>query len=235
MGPKTLRVKSTAGTNSDKNGKESCQEEECSICCQPFTLKATLPDCGHSFCFLCIKGVARRRAACPLCRKPIVVEIFRDPILISDERSTSQPSCSQQVVREESPQGECSSQEIGEREQQSNQVVSKSEARWLYQARLGDWWRYEQRQEQDIEEAFQRGDSQIDLLIAGYTYCINFTDSCQYRKDLGRSTHWERAVKRVVGDEVDVPIRGIAGVRTPSVDLSANQITSAISKVELDK
>uniref|UniRef100_F1LCK5 E3 ubiquitin-protein ligase n=1 Tax=Ascaris suum TaxID=6253 RepID=F1LCK5_ASCSU len=229
MEPKPLRVKSSSAASKDEtNGSE----EDCSICCQPYTFKATLPDCGHSFCFLCIKGVARRHGVCPLCRKPIFAGIFRDPILTTEDNSAAEPSCSQAVL-DKSSLKDCSIEEKEESKEEVPQSDEKSAARWFYQARHGGWWRYEQRQEHDIEKAFLKGDRQIELLIAGYTYCINFSDRCQYRKDLGRSPHWERAVKRVEGDELDGEIRGIAGLRTPSNDVSTHQITASISKVQL--
>ncbi len=40
---------------------------ECSVCLQPFINPVKLP-CGHSFCFLCVKGVANVSHNCALCR-----------------------------------------------------------------------------------------------------------------------------------------------------------------------
>lgn len=38
-----------------QHGLEKC--DECPICYQEFAYKTELPDCGHKFCFLCIKGL----------------------------------------------------------------------------------------------------------------------------------------------------------------------------------
>lgn len=38
-----------------EHGPEKC--DECPICYQEFAYKTELPDCGHKFCFLCIKGL----------------------------------------------------------------------------------------------------------------------------------------------------------------------------------
>lgn len=38
-----------------QHGPDKC--DECPICYQEFAYKTELPDCGHKFCFLCIKGL----------------------------------------------------------------------------------------------------------------------------------------------------------------------------------
>ena len=45
----------------------SLRSLECSVCLQPFSNPVKLP-CGHSFCFLCVKGVATNNHNCALCR-----------------------------------------------------------------------------------------------------------------------------------------------------------------------
>ncbi|VDN20296.1 unnamed protein product, partial [Gongylonema pulchrum] len=61
------------------------KSDECVICYQPYTFKTELPDCGHTFCFLCIKGVALRNQPCPLCRRRISRSLFNDPKLTTEQ------------------------------------------------------------------------------------------------------------------------------------------------------
>ncbi|EFO26284.1 WWE domain-containing protein [Loa loa] len=183
--------------------------DECPICYQEFAYKTELPDCGHKFCFLCIKGAALRQGACPLCRKSIPCNIFLDPVLATLAGqpttvgiATSAKSIS--IVAEN--------------------IVSRKNAekvKWFYGARNGGWWRYERRHESEIEEAYQHGLHSIDLLIAGSLFCINFINMFQYRKELG--SKFTRPVKRIEeGDpSLDGDVRGIAGLRTP-IELNTN-------------
>ena len=53
-------------------------ENECSICFQTKELKWTL-SCGHSFCYLCLKGsIESNDAGCPICRADIPSDIYEN-------------------------------------------------------------------------------------------------------------------------------------------------------------
>uniref|UniRef100_A0A915PQS4 E3 ubiquitin-protein ligase n=1 Tax=Setaria digitata TaxID=48799 RepID=A0A915PQS4_9BILA len=191
--------------------REKC--DECPICYQEFAYKTELPDCGHKFCFLCIKGVALRHGACPLCRKRIPCSIFLDPVVktLADQSTTTGSMAA-------------ATESLGSAgEYITSRVKNVDEVQWFYGARHGGWWRYERRHENEIEEAYQHGLHSIDLLIAGSLYCVNFDSMCQYRKDLGRTGRFTRAVKRVEeGDSsLDGSVRGIAGLRA-STQLNMN-------------
>lgn len=58
---KTEETEEMERPNVDVGGSLRQQEaekcDECPICYQEFTYKTELPDCGHKFCFLCIKGL----------------------------------------------------------------------------------------------------------------------------------------------------------------------------------
>ena len=50
----------------------------CCICTGIPTLPILLPDCGHSFCYTCIKGYKLANPqplVCPLCRTPVTIDI----------------------------------------------------------------------------------------------------------------------------------------------------------------
>ncbi|CAG9538708.1 unnamed protein product [Cercopithifilaria johnstoni] len=204
----TSRIERMEGSIADiddsvmQQGPEKC--DECPICYQEFAHKIELPDCGHKYCFLCIKGVALRHGACPLCRKRIPSSIFLDPVLTT---FADQPTTIRAVAPGES---------IAVVAENIDSRKKNERVQWFYAARHGGWWRYESRHENEIEEAYQLGLRSIDLLIAGNLFSINFDSMCQYRKDFSRRGRRTRPVKRIEKGEssLDGAVRGIAGLRT---------------------
>ncbi|KAM3721643.1 E3 ubiquitin-protein ligase [Dirofilaria immitis] len=188
------------------------KNDECPICYQEFAYKTELPDCGHKFCFLCIKGVALRHGACPLCRKNIPSSLFLDPVLmtLANQQKTIIPATSAESVG-------IVAENIDSLRENADKV------QWFYGARHGGWWRYECRHENEIEKAYQNGLHTIELLIAGSLFCINFDSMCQYKKDLGRRSEFTRPVKRIERGDCSLvgTVRGIAGLRTP-IELNTN-------------
>ncbi|VDN06267.1 unnamed protein product [Thelazia callipaeda] len=184
--------------------------DECPVCYQEFTYRTRLPDCGHEFCFLCIKGVALRNGSCPLCRKSIPRSLFLDPVL---RRSTDQVCEFVSVIAYFTYQalnisyGSSVLFFFSQTFTQNNKIFNK--------ARYEGWWRYEPRHESEIEKAYQSGLHSIDLLIAGSLYSINFDSMCQYKKNLDR---FSREIKRIEKGEtpLDGVVHGIAGLRTPT-------------------
>lgn len=77
---------------------------------------------------------------------------------------------------------------------------------WFYEGRNG-WWRYDERTNLDLEEAFTQGHPTIMLLIAGHNYNIDFTAMRQTRSDC---PGLRRRVKR---DAVASVAKGTAGLR----------------------
>ncbi|KAK2723026.1 E3 ubiquitin-protein ligase RNF146-like isoform X2 [Artemia franciscana] len=59
--------------------------DECPVCLLPCSHPVELP-CNHTFCFLCIKGVAySAQRKCPMCRTPFPREILKNPKVINHE------------------------------------------------------------------------------------------------------------------------------------------------------
>ncbi|CAF1030248.1 unnamed protein product [Adineta steineri] len=130
----------------------SLRSVECSVCLQPLINPVKLP-CGHSFCFLCVKGVANVSHTCALCRKPFPRELIDKPNVLAielrdDESLTSTNSISRHV--------------------------------WYYEGRNG-WWMYDQRTNDEIDQSFRRGDRRLEILIVGHLYVIDFENMHQYR------------------------------------------------------
>lgn len=88
---------------------------------------------------------------------------------------------------------------------QSN-TASEDEYEWFYEGRNG-WWQYDERTSTEIESAYQKGEKQVEVLIAGFLYVIDFDEHHQFRRcDPFR----QRRVKR---DLQTIPKKGIAGIR----------------------
>jgi len=78
---------------------------------------------------------------------------------------------------------------------------------WFYEGRNG-WWRYDQRTNSDIEEAYSQGVGSITLLIAGHNYNLDLTTMRQARADC---PGLRRRIKR---DLVTSSSKGTAGLST---------------------
>ncbi|CAF3352852.1 unnamed protein product [Rotaria socialis] len=125
---------------------------ECSVCLQPYVNPVKLP-CGHSFCFLCVKGVANMSHNCALCRNPFPRELIDKPKVLAlelrdDESITSTTTTLRNV--------------------------------WYYEGRNG-WWMYDQRTNDEIDQLFRRGERRAEILIVGHLYVIDFENMTQYR------------------------------------------------------
>ena len=90
----------------------------------------------------------------------------------------------------------------GENEGSNNQEWS-----WFYEGRNG-WWRFEERNNEDLEEAFLSGNQEFETIICGYLYVINFVRMEQYQKNYPTR---KRKIKR---DLKTSDSKGIAGLQS---------------------
>ncbi|KAF7696388.1 hypothetical protein HF521_006482 [Silurus meridionalis] len=77
---------------------------------------------------------------------------------------------------------------------------------WYYEGRNG-WWQYDERTSRELEEAYREGKKSAEMLIAGFLYVADLENMVQYR----RNEHGRR--RRMKRDAVDVPKKGVAGLR----------------------
>ncbi|XP_004931485.1 E3 ubiquitin-protein ligase rnf146 [Bombyx mandarina] len=134
--------------------------------------------CGHVFCFLCVKGVAHQSRKCAMCRTEIPLDYFENPVLL--DKSNLQYAAN---------------------------VDGVEGFQWYYEGRNG-WWKYDERSNSELENAFNNGESECTLLLAGTLYIVDFQAMTQFR----RSDHTRR--RRVQRDTPRLPAKGIAGIRT---------------------
>ncbi|KAG7469918.1 hypothetical protein MATL_G00133910 [Megalops atlanticus] len=77
---------------------------------------------------------------------------------------------------------------------------------WYYEGRNG-WWQYDERTSRELEDAFSKGKRSTEMLIAGFLYVADLENMVQYR----RNEHGRR--RRMKRDVVDIPKKGVAGLR----------------------
>ncbi len=167
-------------------GGEDGSSQECCICQEKSVNPLVLP-CMHTFCYLCIKGVAARQKRCALCRSPIPPELIEKPLVTNKEEIKS--------TIEESHDTEAH--------------------HWFYEAKSGGWWLYEQRTSSEIERAFSEEERKpVQLQIAGFSYIVDFEEMVQYRVDY--PTRRRRIKRDVVKKENVKGMAGIYVSEVPS-------------------
>jgi len=68
-------------------------DDKCSICLNNIKYSVTL-NCGHKFCYLCIKFVDELNGLCPICRKDIDIELNKLTIAnVNDINETETYPC----------------------------------------------------------------------------------------------------------------------------------------------
>ncbi|XP_052754920.1 E3 ubiquitin-protein ligase RNF146-A isoform X2 [Galleria mellonella] len=77
---------------------------------------------------------------------------------------------------------------------------------WYYEGRNG-WWKYDERSNTELEAAFNNGDVECTLLIAGALYSIDFQNMVQVRRS---DPTRRRLVRR---DHSMLQAKGVAGIK----------------------
>lgn len=80
---------------------------------------------------------------------------------------------------------------------------------WYYEGRNG-WWQYDERTSRELEDAYTKGKKTAEMLIAGFLYVADLENMVQYR----RNEHGRR--RKMKRDVVDIPKKGVAGLRLDS-------------------
>lgn len=87
---------------------------------------------------------------------------------------------------------------------------------WFYEGRNG-WWLYDQRTSEDIEIAYKNGQKQLELLIAGHLYMIDFDSMVQFRRN---DIYKRRRIKRDTKDNNF--IKGVSGIQITNHEQTEN-------------
>ena len=78
---------------------------------------------------------------------------------------------------------------------------------WFYRGRKG-WWMFEERNNEELEEAFRSGQQRMEMMICGNLYVIDFVRQEQYQKNMPTR---KRQIKR---DLKSSESKGVAGLQT---------------------
>lgn len=79
--------------------------------------------------------------------------------------------------------------------------------RWCNCYNKGGWWEYECRSAKEIETAYQLKSNEVEILLCGDLYVIDFVKMRQFQKSL---PHKKRNIKRDLKRQG--PCKGIAGI-----------------------
>jgi len=156
----------SAGSESSANLPLSSQKSaiDCPICQGAPVFSVELP-CNHTFCYLCIKGVAQKEPEpkCALCRRDIPLAVLHQPIIKDDS-----------AFNRDQPAGKY---------------------QWYYGCRTGGWWQYQQNFADDIEAAFQADKAKkFQIQIVGRIYELDFQEMTQRCLDDGKIRKIKRAL-----------------------------------------
>ncbi|KAM4713668.1 E3 ubiquitin-protein ligase rnf146-like isoform 1-T2 [Anableps anableps] len=155
--------------------------------------------CCHIFCFLCVKGASWHSKRCALCRQEIPEDFLERPVLLSLEELKAAAAGLNRGGSE-----------------------SRGDYTWYYEGRNG-WWQYDERTSRELEEAFMKGRKSTEMLIAGFLYVADLENMVQYR----RNEHGRR--RRMKRDVVNIPKKGVAGLRLESESVSVPALPAVVS------
>ncbi|MEQ2188993.1 hypothetical protein GOODEAATRI_020553 [Goodea atripinnis] len=155
--------------------------------------------CCHVFCFLCVKGASWHSKRCALCRQEIPEDFLERPVLLSLEELKAAAAGLNRSGSE-----------------------SRGDYTWYYEGRNG-WWQYDERTSRELEEAFMKGRKSTEMLIAGFLYVADLENMVQYR----RNEHGRR--RKMKRDVVNIPKKGVAGLRLESEHVSVPALSGTIS------
>ena len=77
---------------------------------------------------------------------------------------------------------------------------------WFYKGRRG-WWMFEERNNEELEEAFRAGQQRLDMMICGQLYVIDLVRKEQYQKNMPTK---KRQIKRDLKSSEN---EGVAGLQ----------------------
>lgn len=203
------------------NDSDTEIDETCSICIEKIKMKYKL-DCGHSFCYLCLKfSLLGRTLSCPLCRSNVPNDIL--------ENATYNTS---NDINTNNNDNNYNNYNNNNNNKQSQKVA------WFYAGRNAGYWEYDSITTQLLEESYQtwfqnQSSNNVDnnsnfnpndydedeleeqgliaVAIADInTFYFNFKEMYQYNHRNGAI----RKIKRFSDiRDVNIPVKGIAGLR----------------------
>jgi len=171
-------------------------ETICSICLDVPVHAVKLP-CSHMFCYLCAKGLILSRdplsmnvkqALCSLCRQPFTADYLESKKVLQEAVAN---------LNSTPPLGPDPTLNDDDRWQ------------WFYQGNKG-WWRFERRNNEDLEKSYLQGDQSAQMLICGKMYTLDFVRMEQYQ------TNFPQRKRKIKRDLRSSQCKGVAGLQVKS-------------------
>jgi E3 ubiquitin-protein ligase RNF146 len=169
------------------NGSEE-DETVCSICLDPPVHPVKLP-CSHMYCYLCAKGLVlcdRFQVApqCSLCRQDFQPSHLESSLVLQEASSALNNTPPIDVAAAD----------------QDYDIWQ-----WFYQGNKG-WWRFEERNNEDLEKSYLQGEQRFELLICGKLYTIDFVRMEQFQ------TQFPQRKRHIKRDLRSTSCKGVAGL-----------------------
>jgi len=163
--------------------------DECAVCLDQPLHPVTLP-CSHIFCYLCAKGLTRQAGSlptCSLCRKDIPEGYLESAQVLAKASRDLDDTLDLQQGDDKGWQ-------------------------WFYEGRNG-WWKFEERNNEELEENFSLGQKVFETMICGNLYIIDFQAMEQFQKGYPNR---KRKIKR---DLKTSYCKGVAGLQKRKLNL----------------
>jgi len=157
--------------------------DECAVCLDQPVHPVTLP-CSHIFCYLCAKGLTRQAgnlATCSLCRNSIPEGYLESAHVLAKASLDLDDSLPLEAGEAQGWQ-------------------------WFYEGRNG-WWKFEERNNEELEENYSLGQKIFETMICGNLYIIDFQTMEQCQKGFPNR---KRKIKR---DLKTSSCKGVAGLQ----------------------
>ncbi|GAU99159.1 hypothetical protein RvY_10198-1 [Ramazzottius varieornatus] len=194
---------------------DSQSSVDCCVCAETALHPVKLP-CSHIFCFLCIKGCFVLDGNCPLCRAKIDPKAIESPTLVGpDGKSLKQqkrrfdhpsPSSKKTKPSKKAPPTIPTVTVIHLHDDDDESSALQGPLGWFYEGRGGGWWQYDERTSAAIDDAVSKGQSSLEVMLAGHIYILDFVALVQMQKD-------NPAIRRrMMHGVADASTKGIAGL-----------------------
>ncbi|ULT82397.1 hypothetical protein L3Y34_011983 [Caenorhabditis briggsae] len=160
----------------------------CGICLCEQMIPTRIDDCGHSFCFLCLKSVPVRKCRYDVdirleCTPEMAAEVF------SDIKRQEDNTFGSTIFKIKNP--------------------GNRKFFWIYEARGSGWYRYDPRTELVLEDCYRKNKKSCEVEICGKKFTIDIGKKTQTRGELHSE---KRCIQRIETEDIyRYNVKGIAG------------------------
>ncbi|CCD65712.1 RING-type domain-containing protein [Caenorhabditis elegans] len=203
--------------------KEGFQQDHdiCYICYYKLTIPTRIENCGHEFCYVCLKSNFAMGNDCPVCRGKISPSLFSMPIRYDLDIHMQCPEdyadeCADMVDRDHFRKSYIKGQEPTKSKPtlRRSKRTTREKYYWIYESSSFGYYRYDPKDEKYLEECYCRKMETCVMRICGTAMLINIKDGVQEQvENEVRCTR--RKILRIKATEIEkYNIKGIAGINS---------------------